>query len=342
MVAVTARIVTNDKSFDASKHTVNFVVTTPDGVKRSFTSVTDGNGVAFLDVRFPPGPAVVGLPIGFAAAALPLEAGQPVDVPRPVCILMGGVTSIGLSATVVFAPVTGPAAPATACLAIMGAGVGGIIMANTCESVANMIGALAKPRPMAADGGSSGGAAGGKDDALQGQAASPDPGKLPQDDRDKKKSGDEKKKPESEKAGRQGDSQRYNKVTLNDAKGNPLAEMDITDVENKKFVEEKSAEGIDKINPRTGNPQQSPDEWAKDQIFDHSENWITKLESADRVGYNGITQDEPPRLKDLREIKNLEFRIRSQNPRIMGAVEEQLGLLRTRFPDWRFSVVFGE
>jgi hypothetical protein len=206
MVTVTARIVTNDKSFDASKHAVNFVVTTPDGVKRSFTSVTDANGIAILDVHFPPGPAVASLPLDLTSAGLPIEAAKPAQgiSAHPVCELAGvmasGITAIVICAGAVVAAgaavaAVGPGAPLVAPPMALEAGVviteassaNGLFVTGTCVAMAKALDALAKPRPVAADGGSSGGAAGGKDSALQGQTGDPNQHQHDDDDRDKNK-----------------------------------------------------------------------------------------------------------------------------------------------------------
>ena len=127
---------------------------------------------------------------------------------------------------------------------------------------------------------------------------------------------------------------------ITDAKGNPLGEFD--GVQKGKFIEDKSARGLGTLNPKTGRPVQTADEWAKKQIFDKTEVRIDNLlnkATATRPTTGGSTA--VPSLQEIKGIRQLEFRIESATPEVKAAVEKQLTALRAQHPDWTFTAIFG-
>ncbi|BAZ31899.1 hypothetical protein NIES4074_43720 [Cylindrospermum sp. NIES-4074] len=70
----------------------------------------------------------------------------------------------------------------------------------------------------------------------------------------------------------------YRNVEIIDSAGNPIGEFD--KIEDGVLIEEKSAIDISKLNPRTGKPFQTTDDWAARQIFVKTDIRIQNLEKA--------------------------------------------------------------
>jgi hypothetical protein len=129
-------------------------------------------------------------------------------------------------------------------------------------------------------------------------------------------------------------------VEIVDSKGNPLGEFD--GVTKDRFIEDKSAKGLETLNPKTGKPVQTADQWAQKQIYDKTKvriDNLTNKATATRPTKGG--SPTVPTLSELRGIRKLEFRIESSVPEVRAAVEKQLGTLRAEHPDWSFSVIYG-
>ena len=174
-VTVIAQILTNDKAFDVSGVKVAFDVTSADGRKQVFAATTDRGGAAQLDVQFPQTISLASLPLEDAALVQSIGAGRATgtSAAHPVCTLLGAATTVGLCATAVLAPASGPAAPVTMGIVIIGAGIGGKFISDRCGAITEILSRATKPDPMPT-GGNDGEAAGGKkDDALIGQSGDP-------------------------------------------------------------------------------------------------------------------------------------------------------------------------
>ncbi len=131
----------------------------------------------------------------------------------------------------------------------------------------------------------------------------------------------------------------YKGVEIVDAKGAPLGEFDR--IEGSTFVEEKSAKGLGTINPNTGQPYQTPDQWAQRQIFDKTSVRIDNLSQAvDTRPTAGGTPDVPG-ISDIQQYHDLEFRIQNASPTVQNAVQTQLEALKVKYPDWNFTAKFG-
>ena len=132
----------------------------------------------------------------------------------------------------------------------------------------------------------------------------------------------------------------YKGVELVDSKGKALGEIDR--IEGKLFVEDKSAHGLSTKNPRTGLPYQTPEAWAKKQIFGKTVTRIENLaKSANTRTTVGGSPNVPP-LSELKNVRSLEFRIESSTPQLQKAVEVELNNLKLQYPDWTFTVKYGK
>ena len=130
-------------------------------------------------------------------------------------------------------------------------------------------------------------------------------------------------------------------VEVVNARGDVLGEFDEIDLNNRLLFEDKEARGLDRINPRTGRPALTVDEWAEKQLFNKTVTRITnlKLATATRASARGSTV--VPSLDEVRSLRALVFRIEGDTPALRGAVENQLGRLRSSYPGWRFNAEFG-
>jgi hypothetical protein len=129
-------------------------------------------------------------------------------------------------------------------------------------------------------------------------------------------------------------------VEIVDSNEQPIGEFD--GVLKDKFVEDKSAKGLATPHPRTGLPTQTALEWAEKQIFKKTVARIENL-SKKAVATRSTVGGSPtvPTLAEIKGIRQLEFRIESASPDVEQAVQTQLSLLQAKYPDWKFTAVFG-
>jgi len=135
----------------------------------------------------------------------------------------------------------------------------------------------------------------------------------------------------------------YREVEIIDASGKPIGEFDGIDFSNKTFIEDKSASGFDRVNPRTGLPAQTPIQWATKHIYNKTVVRIENLKNSavsTRVTKGG--SQTIPSLSEIKDFKSLHFNLDGNNPELINAVHEQLTKLRTKYPDWTFTVEFGK
>jgi hypothetical protein len=130
-------------------------------------------------------------------------------------------------------------------------------------------------------------------------------------------------------------------VEIVNQRGESLGEFDEIDLVKNIFYEDKSAQGLDRVNPKTGLPAQTPQQFADKQIMTKTRNRINELENATstRATKNGST--EIPDLDSIKNIREFVFRLDGNTPELKQAVENSLNQLRIEFPDYKFSVVFG-
>ncbi|CAG0986622.1 hypothetical protein METP2_02313 [Methanosarcinales archaeon] len=126
-------------------------------------------------------------------------------------------------------------------------------------------------------------------------------------------------------------------VTLVDGQKSPLGEFDGIDMNKGEFLENKSAAGLDKPNPRTGLPQQTPGDWALKQIYKKTKVRVSALASA--AGTTGT--GKVPTIAQIRGFRQLRFLIDMDSPAIRAAVYAEIAKLKTENPGWSFSADFG-
>jgi hypothetical protein len=128
---------------------------------------------------------------------------------------------------------------------------------------------------------------------------------------------------------------------LVDAKNSPIGEFDGIDMASKKFVENKSATGIDKPNPRTGRPQQTAADWAAKQITKKTKRRIQALRDAAATRATPGTTGAVPALGEIQGFRHIHFVIDGNSPALKVAVFAELAILRANNPGWTFTVEFG-
>ncbi|WP_227498527.1 hypothetical protein [Synechococcus sp. PCC 7336] len=134
----------------------------------------------------------------------------------------------------------------------------------------------------------------------------------------------------------------FREVEITDLRGNPVGEFDEIDFRNGIFFEDKSASGLNIVNPRTGLPAQTPQQFVDRQIVGKTRNRINNLlnvADSTRSTVNG-TQNTPD-LSDIRDIRSFVFRVEANSPELRTAVDNGLNQLRSDFPDFQFDVQFG-
>ncbi|KPL91729.1 hypothetical protein SE18_01435 [Herpetosiphon geysericola] len=131
----------------------------------------------------------------------------------------------------------------------------------------------------------------------------------------------------------------YREVEIVDAKGSPLGEFD--KIDNGIIVEEKAAQGLDRVNPRTGLPAQTADQWAEKQIYKKTQVRIDNLDEAvsSRPTVNG--SPDVPSLEDIKTIRDIRFHLNGDSPELRSAVQKQMDALKQRYPDWNFDAEYG-
>ena len=132
----------------------------------------------------------------------------------------------------------------------------------------------------------------------------------------------------------------YIGVEFVDSNGGPLGEFDR--IEGKNFIEEKDGTGLNKINPKTGKPNQTPEDWAEGQIFDKTVTRIDNLPKAVSTRTTPKGSPTVPSLAEIQGIRSLEFEIKSTDRGLQSAVELQIQRLQARYPNWTFTVKHGK
>lgn len=128
-------------------------------------------------------------------------------------------------------------------------------------------------------------------------------------------------------------------IELVDARNSPLGEFDGTDMAGRRFIENKSATGIDKPNPRTGKPQQTALQWAQKQITKKTQVRIKAL--ADAVATRGPGGKSVPALSEIQGFRKILFMVDGDSPALRAAVFAELAALRSANPGWTFNAEFG-
>ena len=134
----------------------------------------------------------------------------------------------------------------------------------------------------------------------------------------------------------------FAEVEIVDATGKPIGEFDGIDMKSGTFIEDKSATGIETLNPRTGKPFQTAEQWAAKQIYTKSVNRIENLKKAAETRATKSGSSVVPALEKIKDFRNLHFVIDSKNFNIARAVADELANLKKQYPDWHFTADFGK
>ncbi|WP_243867467.1 PrsW family glutamic-type intramembrane protease [Paenibacillus sp. BK720] len=135
---------------------------------------------------------------------------------------------------------------------------------------------------------------------------------------------------------------KYKGVELYDSRNGALGEFDGIDVENGIFYEAKSAEGLNRIHPKTGKPQQTPQQFTDKQLYQKTKTRINNLmEKAVGTRTTPDGTSEIPSLEDIKSIRRFQFQLDGDSPELRAAAENSLNRLRQEFPDYTFSIRFG-
>lgn len=171
------------------------------------------------------------------------------------------------------------------------------------------------------------------------------PGKHPDDPDNPNKPDEKPNKDKTDDENEDGTTvagKKYNEVEIVDHRGKPLGEFDEIDLENRVFYEDKTAKGLDRINPRTGQPAQTPQEFTDKQILGKTRTRIHNLmENAASTRPTANGSPEVPKLEEIKSIRDFVFRLDGDTPELRAAAENSLNRLRSEFPDYTFNILFG-
>ncbi|OMG45546.1 hypothetical protein BK140_31660, partial [Paenibacillus macerans] len=131
-------------------------------------------------------------------------------------------------------------------------------------------------------------------------------------------------------------------VEIADKQGNPLGEFDEIDLVNKIFHEDKSAEGLSVINPKTGKPFQTVEKWANKQIYAKTKERILNLQKVDHTRPTKNGSVEIPTLDEIKDVRRFNFRMNADTPELREAVQKVIEKLKEEFPDYTFTAEFGK
>lgn len=140
-------------------------------------------------------------------------------------------------------------------------------------------------------------------------------------------------------------------IDIFDKQGKKIGNID--EVRAGVIIENKTAEGIGTINPKTGKPFPGSDEgaWAQNQIYGKTKTRIDNLKDAAETRAEVNIREDPaqaagssvrPSIKELQGVRKYEFQIKADTPSLRIEVEAQMNRLRKDFPDWTFTAVFGK
>ncbi|WP_245600042.1 PrsW family glutamic-type intramembrane protease [Paenibacillus harenae] len=135
---------------------------------------------------------------------------------------------------------------------------------------------------------------------------------------------------------------KYKGIELYDSRNGALGEFDGIDVENGIFYEAKSAEGLNRIHPKTGKPQQTPQQFTDKQLYQKTRTRINNLmEKAVGTRTTPDGTSDIPSLEEIKGIRNFQFQLDGDSPELRAAAENSLNRLRQEFPDYTFTIRFG-
>jgi hypothetical protein len=131
------------------------------------------------------------------------------------------------------------------------------------------------------------------------------------------------------------------KVEIVDARNAVLGEIDKINLRAGAFIEDKSARGLNTINPRTGRPQQTAQRWANRQLYAKTKSRIVNILAADSTRGTEFGNEIVPKLDQITGIRKFIFHVDADTLEIRQAVFDVVRRLRAEYPDFSFEAVFG-
>jgi hypothetical protein len=107
------------------------------------------------------------------------------------------------------------------------------------------------------------------------------------------------------------------------------------------FYEDKAAKGLDIINPKTGLPAQTPQQFTDKQILGKTRKRIENIAEATATRATKNGDPNIPTLDQIKDIRTFIFRLDGDTPELRQAAENSLRQLKKEFPDYTFDVLFG-
>lgn len=135
---------------------------------------------------------------------------------------------------------------------------------------------------------------------------------------------------------------KYYEVEIINPQGKPIGEIDEIDMEKEIFYEDKAAKGLEIINPSTGLPAQTAQQWAEKQILDKTRKRIDealKTGIATRATKSG--SKIVPDIELIRNFKEFVFRLDGDSADLIQATDNVVNQLREEYPDYKFSATYG-
>ncbi|WP_156176003.1 hypothetical protein [Hymenobacter terrenus] len=116
-----------------------------------------------------------------------------------------------------------------------------------------------------------------------------------------------------------------------------VGEFDGVNLKEKIFIEDKSAEGLIRVNPKTGLSYQTADEWAEKHVYNKTKKRIEGL------GIAKYTYPQPALdIVQIRNFRRLHFRIDADAPEVRAATEDAMKRLRVENPGWEITAQYGK
>ena len=140
----------------------------------------------------------------------------------------------------------------------------------------------------------------------------------------------------------QSQSKIIREVEIIDNRGSPLGELDGIDLNNKNLLLRiKRASNFNAINPHTGKPQQTEEQWANKQIYVKTSNRIRALQNASATRGTSGGSKNVPSLSQINSIKHFRFRLEGDSTQLRQATQNAISKLQKDFPQYKFDAVYG-
>jgi hypothetical protein len=108
----------------------------------------------------------------------------------------------------------------------------------------------------------------------------------------------------------------FTAVEVVNANNAVLGEFDGINMAECMFIEDKSADGLNMVNTRTGLPAQTPAAWARKHVFAKTAKQIDGLQQATGTRTTGAGTSTVPSIEDIRNFRRLHFRIEANTPEV--------------------------